>query len=209
MAPMFQDAYVKLDQLETETLLSRIGKDLDAGSFVPANTVVMSRALSFYPGHTFYDLADHTHMPAQRRFAIVGEEDDDITILDFTNAPIYALNETCPISLTSENVTDYVRFFFSYVRGRHGRFQIVESVDDINWREEPPPPARKAVGKMISPITSLGVDEEGVSHFMAQMIFRDSLFQSNISVDSEGLVKLSNEQLMIEDMPVMDDTFGQ
>ena len=208
---MFQDAYVKLDQLETETLLSRIGKNLEAGDFVPANTVVMSRPLSFYPGHIFYDVTDHTHMPAQRRFAVVGEEKDDVTILDFTNNPIYTLNETCPIDLTDDNVTDYIRFFFSYVRGRHGRFQIVESVDDINWREEPPPPARKAVGKMVSPITALEKekDEEQTWHFSAQMIFRDSLFQSNISVQPSGLVRLSNEQLMIEDMPVIDDTFGQ
>lgn len=64
---------------------------------------------------------------------------DGITVLDWTNAPIYKLNESVPIVLDDKTVGFYVRFFFTYVRGRHGRFLIVESVDDIAWKDEPPP----------------------------------------------------------------------
>lgn len=205
---MFQDAYIKLDRLEVEELLERTKKSFDGVSFNPDNTVVMSREMSFYDGYRFYDLADHSHMPPARRFIMV--KDDEVTVLDFTNMPIYSLNSKVPIRLNRDNVKDYVRFFFTFVRGRHGRFIIVESVDDISWREEPPPAARKSISKLIQPIAFHSSDgNDGKYYMQAQMMFRDSLFQADVTVQPDGLVQLSNEVLLIEDMPVMDDTFGQ
>lgn len=205
---MFQDAYIKLDRLEVEDLLDRTKGAFDGVSFSVENTVVMARDLPFYEGYHFYDIADHSHMPPARRFVLV--KDKDVTILDFTNGPIYVLNSKCPIVLSRDNVRDYVRFFFTFVRGRHGRFIIVESVDDISWREEPPPAARKSISKLIKPIAFHSSDRQDGGYFLqAQMMFRDSLFQADIMVKSDGLVQLSNESLLIEDMPVLDDTFGQ
>ncbi len=204
---MFQDAYVKLDKDDTKSLIDTIKSSFDGGVFDPASTIVMERPLPFYKGSKFYDIADHRTMPPARRFAIAIK--DDVMVLDFTNAPIYQLNEKTPIRLTKDNVSDYVRFFFSFVRGRHGRFLIVESVDDIQWREEPPPAARKAVGKLIAPITLLPDDGSGAYRMTAQMMFKDSLFQASIAVTPDGQVKIGGEQLLIEDIPVVDDTLGQ
>ena len=41
------------------------------------------------------------------------------------------------------------------------------------------------------------------------MVFKDSLFKSEVEVKPSGLVSLSNEELLVEDLPVLDDTFGQ
>ena len=205
---MFQDTYIKLKTEEVVDVLSKTTPHFDGISFNPDNTVVMSRTLDFYPGYKFYDMEDHTQNPALRRFVLVKK--DKVIVLDFTNAPIYELNKLAPIYLNEDTVHDYVRFFFNFVRGRHGRFLIVESVDDIAWREEPPPAARKSIGKLIMPVAHISGDtpDEGFN-LHAQMMFRDSLFSADIRVEKDGLVQLSNEQLMIEDMPVLDDTFGQ
>ncbi len=205
---MFQDTYTKLNSSEIETLLSKTAASFDGISFNPANTVVMSRTLDFYPGFKFYDMADHTSNPALRRFILVKKE--TVIVLDFTNTPIYDLNKTAPIYLNSDTVHDYVRFFFSFVRGRHGRFLIVESVDDIAWREEPPAAAKKSISKLIMPVSLISKDiDDGNFYLHAQMMFRDSLFAADIMVQKDGVVQLSNEKLMIEDMPVADDTLGQ
>ncbi len=205
---MFQDAYIKLDRLEVEDVLERTKKSFDGIAFNAENTVIMSRDLPFYEGYRFFDMADHTHMPAARRFLLM--KDNDVVVMDFTNTPIYALNSKVPIKLDRDTVKDYVRFFFTFVRGRHGRFIIVETVDDIAWREEPPPAARKSISKLIKPIAFHSSDKGDGSFFMqAQMMFRDSLFQADVLVKPDGLVQLSNESLLIEDMPVLDDTFGQ
>jgi hypothetical protein len=205
---MFQDTYIKLNPTDVESVLAKTTPFFEGVSFNPTNTVIMTRTMDFYPGFKFYDMADHTVSPALRRFALVKK--DNVIVIDFTNAPIYDTNKLAPIYLNEDTVHDYVRFFFSFVRGRHGRFLIVENVDDIAWREEPPAVAKKSISKLILPVTLIdkGLDD-GNFYLHAQMMFRDSLFSADITVQKDGVVQLSNEQLLIEDMPVMDDTLGQ
>ena len=210
---MFQDAYVKLNKQETASIVETLSPYLDGSSFDPSSAIVMARELPFYPGSKFLDLADHRTMPPARRFAILAK--DKAHILDFTNQPIYELNNSYPLNLTLENVSDYVRFFFSFVRGRHGRFLIIESVDDIPWREEPAPSGRKAIGKMVAPMSvtsspaALGATHKLSFQIVAYMLFKDSLFRADIEVADTGQVKILQETLLIEDIPVIDDTLGQ
>jgi hypothetical protein len=205
---MFQDTYTKLNEADTATVIAKTTASFDGVAFNPANSVIMSRTLDFYPGYKFYDMADQSSNPSLRRFVLVKK--DIVTILDFTNTPIYEINKSAPIYLNEDTVYDYVRFFFNFVRGRHGRFLIVESVDDIAWTEEPPPAAKKSISKLIMPVSMITKDvDDGNFHLHAQMVFRDSLFSADIMVQKDGLVQLTNEQLMIEDLPVQDDTLGQ
>ena len=104
---------------------------------------------------------------------------------------------------------DYARFFFSHVRGEHGRFLIIDTVDDIDWKDEPPPSARKATGKMLEELHVIGKGVDGTWHLLGRMVFRDSLFQAQIHVAPDGQVSMSNEELLVDDMPIMDDTLGQ
>lgn len=203
---MFEQAFEKLELADVATVLDKINPVLEATKFDPVETTIMAQGLSFYPGFQFLDIADYTCMPPVRRFALYSPK--RAVILDFSNGPIYRLNHDLPIALTEDNVADYVRFFFTYVRGKHGRFMIVESVDDINWKDDPPPQARKAVGKMLTPVHIAQIGKDGTLQLVACMIFKDSLFKADVKVDTKGMVSLSNEQLLVEDMPVLDDTFG-
>lgn len=204
---MFRDAFKKLEGNDAADLLSRINPSLSLSPFDPVKSSVLTYSLSFYPGYHFVEIADQTQNPAKTACAIY--KDNDVVILNWTNDPFYDLNARVPIMLTRENVSDYVRFFFTYVRGRHGRFLIAENVDDIDWREDPPPAARKAVAKMLLPLTVKDRAADGSYHLTGCMMFRDSLFQSDITVSPGGMVEMTNEELLIEDMPVMDDTLAQ
>lgn len=204
---MYQEAFAKLELAEIATILDQVNAKIDGTVFDPVETVILAQDLPFYKGYRLLDIADHASMPAMRRYVIY--KPDDFVILDFTNEPIYLLNQKVPITLTEETVDDYVRFFFTYVRGRHGRFVITEGVDDIRWKEDPPPSARKAIGKMLFPIKVLNTDENGAFNLKSCMVFKDSLFQAKIKVQSNGFVALSDEELLVEDIPVLDDTFGQ
>lgn len=204
---MYQEAFKKLELDETATILDSLNPEFDGTVFDPVETVILAQDVSFYKDYRFLDIADHQGHPAMHRYVIY--KSDHYSILNFTNEPIYALNQSAPITLNKDNIDDYVLFFFSYVRGRHGRFLIVESVDNINWREDPPPSARKALGEMITPITLENTDKEGNYNLNACMVFKDSLFKSKIKVTPGGQVSLSDEELLVEDLPVLDDTFGQ
>lgn len=204
---MFQEAFGKLDLEEVAIIIDRVNPLLQGIQFDPVEAEIMAINISFYPGWRLLDIADHSSMPASRRYVVYGPQ--KAFVLNFTNEPIYLLNRDVPISLTDDTIADYVRFFFSFVRGRHGRFLVSESVDDIAWKEDPPPAARKAIGKMIVPITIENKDAAGTFHIVSTMMFKDSLFKSKIHVTKDGFVTLSGEELLIEDMPVLDDTFGQ
>lgn len=204
---MQDNAFIKLDRLETETLLREINPALDGADFDPATATLLAQALPFYPGHRFIEIADYESHPPRRRFVIY--KPGAVTVLNGSNEPLYGLNDRAPVTLADANIADYVRFFFGNVRGRHGRFLITENVDDIQWREEPPPAARKAIGKILSPLTLTGRQPDGSWRLSACMMFKDSLFKAGITVRADGVVALGDEELLIEDMPVLDDTFGQ
>ncbi|HBR68949.1 MAG TPA: hypothetical protein DEA55_06195 [Rhodospirillaceae bacterium] len=204
---MFAEAFKKLELAEAATVLDEVNPLLDGTLFDPVEATVMAHDLPFYPGYTFLDIADFSVNPPARRFVIYKR--GSATILDWTNGPIYALNKKVPIKLDDETVADYARFFFTYIRGRHGRFIITENVDDINWKEDPPPAARKAIGKMLGPVSIKKKDEKGTYCLEARVMFKDSLFKTDIYVKPDGTVTLTDEELLIEDMPVLDDVFGQ
>lgn len=205
---MFQDAFVKLDRLACETALEDINPGMEGSPFDPATVTIMAHDLPFYPGWQLLELSDHSAVPIKHRTVV--HKAGQAVFLDGTNGPIYSLNETAPLTLDDRNVLTYARFFFSYVRGRHGRFLIVDNVDDIAWREELPAAARKAMGQMIEPLRLSSYDAETGYHLTGQMIFRDGLFRAQIHVEpKKGFVTLDNEELVIEDMPVLDDTLRQ
>lgn len=204
---MFRDAFKKIEGEEAAALLARIAPKLAFSTFDPTRASVMSHPLSFYPDYHFLEIADHTQSPP--KVSCVIYKDNDVTPVTWNNEPIYALNARAPITLSRDNIAEYVKFFFTYVRGKHGRFLIAENVDDIDWREDPPPAARKAIAKMLLPLTIKERGADGSYKLSACMMFRDSLFQADITVSPSGAVELSNEELLVEDMPVMDDTLGQ
>lgn len=205
---MFQGALEKLDREEAESLLAEVNPAIRGAKFDPrAGATVLAHDLSFYPGHRFLDIADYGTVPAQRVFAVRGP--GRVAVLDWTNGPIYALNRDVPLRLGRDNVADYARFFFSFVKGRHGRFVVTENLEDLRWKEEPPLTARQAIGRLIFPVALEGQDEDGAFVLRLCLVFRESLFRAAAKIDREGFVHLSDEELLVENMPVLDDVFGQ
>ena len=203
---MSESIFVKLDGKESAALLAEINPVLDGADFEAGTATLLAQGLGFYPGYRFIELADYESQPPRRRFVI--HKKGVVVALNGSNEPLYALNERAPIVLNDANIAEYVRFFFANVRGRHGRFLITESVDDIQWREEPPPAARKAIGKILVPLTVTARGADGGYRLSGCMMFKDSLFKANVAVRRDGVVSLEDEELLIEDMPVLDDVFG-
>lgn len=208
---MFADSFQTIEHGEAAKILDQLNPLLDGALFDPAMVRILSHPLPFYNGYSLVEITDHDVNPPRSVSLIYKESDggERISILNGKNEVIYNLNKTVPIFLNDENISLYVRFFFSYVRGRHGRFLIVENVDEINWKEEPAPAGRKALGKMIKPVALNSTDENGSYFLAASIVFKDSLFQSDITVDENGTVSLSNQELLVEDIPVIDDSFAQ
>lgn len=204
---MYKDAFIKLDVEEVAVILEKLNPEFNGTVFDSSQTTILAQDISFYEGFRFLDIADYSSVPPLRRFVIYGA--DKFSILNWNNEPIYKMNQDVPITLTKNNVIDYVRFFFTYVRGRHGRFMIIENIDDINWNNDPVPEARRTIGKMLMPITFESIDESETFYLKMCVLFKDSLFKTDVKIEKGGFVRLENEELLVEDLPVLDDIFGQ
>ncbi len=204
---MYQEAFKKLEGEEIAAVLKTFNPLFKGSMFDPALATIMAQKISFYPGLRYLDIADYSCVPPHHRYVLEGK--NHAVVLDWTNEPIYKLNQDIPITLDEDKVCDYVRFFFNHVRGKNGRFLITESVDDIRWREDPPPAARKSIGQMLLPVSVQEQKDDGSYILAVTVMFKDALFQCEVNVSPGGLVNLSNEELLIEDMPVLDDVIGQ
>ena len=194
----------KLDSERAARILSEVNPQLEPVPFSMETTTVRSQKLPFYREYELLELTDMSAVPAARKYAIY--KPGDINVINWTNQAIYETNEKAPIALSDQTVVEYVKFFFSYVRGRHGRFLIIENIDDIRWQIEPPLQGRKVMQEMLSPVAVTGKDGDGTFNLGAYMVFKDSLFRTEVHVKKDGLVSMSNEELKIEGMPVLQDS---
>lgn len=207
---MFSDAYISIEHGKAVALLEMLNPKIDLSPF-PNTSRILCHSLNFYNGYSLYEVSDNGVNPAKKCSFIYKDNGttDEIYVLNGTNEPIYSLNKSVPIFLNQSNIVLYVKFFFHYVRGKFGRFHIIENVDEMNWREEPSPAGRKALGKMIAPLELIKEDERGTYHLKGRIIFKDSLFEADFLVQENGNVNLNNQEILVEGIPVLDDSFNQ
>lgn len=206
---MFTDAYTTIEHGKATHILDCLNEYAVGSKFENGNCRLISHALPFYNGYDLFEVSDFDNFPARVISFLYksGGTKDDIFILDGSNMPIYGVNKISPLFLSEKNIASYARFFFHYVSGKFGRFHIIDSVDDINWREEPALAGRKALTKMIEPLAFVKEDAQGNYHLKATIIFKSSLFESSIIVAENGDVSINNQEMLIEDIPILDDAF--
>jgi hypothetical protein len=167
--------------------------------------------LCFYPG---FELAVSED---RNRFAV--RSSDKLVRLNWTNEPIYRLNDAGALHLTRETLFPYVRFFFDFVRGGSGCFSIAEPDEAIPWLRCATRAQKESVRNQLIPLRYDGLDESAMHSIRASVIFRDALFHCDIKIartpssvfDAElgrliectfGCLLLTNEVLIQEHLDV-------
>jgi hypothetical protein len=194
----------KLGAEKVIRILSEINPRLAPVAFNAESTTIRTQKLPFYKDYMLMELTDLSTVPGARKYVIY--KPGDVNVINWTNQTIYETNEKAPIQLNENTIISYVKFFFGYVRGRHGRFLIIETIDDVRWQIEPPAQGRKVMQEMLSPVELEGKGADGTFNLGAFMVFKDSLFKTKIHVKPDGLVSMSEEDLKIEGMPILQDT---
>lgn len=204
---MFPEAFTKLDLNEVADIVDQINSIVDGSTFDPLETTVLAVNASYYPGYRFLDIADHSTHPPLQQFAL--QKGTDYVLMNWSFKPIYDLNERAPIKLDEKNVLDYVRFFFAHVKGRHGRFKIIEGLDTIEWRDEVSLEQKKAYGVMVTPMKIEEKNKEGVFKIKALMMLKETLFKVDVFVEPNGRVTLTEHEILVEELPILDEIFAQ
>ena len=204
---MFDEAYTKLELDDVAAVLDVINKDVEGSTFDPLETTILAIEVPFYKRYKFLHIADHATDPPLERYAFQKDGTHDFVVINWKYDAIYEMNTKAPIEITDKNVLEYVRFFFSFVKGRHGKFIICETADHIQWKDEPPPEVKKSLNEALNPLELVEKRKDGVYVINAYMMLKDALFAVQVYVEPTGKITMSDHQMIIEDIPVEDTTF--
>ncbi len=174
---------------ELRPILEAKGMDVNA-------LEMRAAALPWYADYKFYVLQDNE----QTRHMLY--KPGDAELMNWTNEVIYRTNDKAPIKLDRKNVTEYARFFFHYVRGQLGRFIIVEKPDDVAWLDNASAEEIQKVNDRLAPLTYKGIGRDNRYLLAAVVVFKNALFKTNIRVAPDGLMELTDEELLIENLNV-------
>lgn len=205
---MFDESFTKLELNEIAIILDVLNSDIDGSIFDPLETTILAIELPFYEGYRFLSVADHATNPPLQRFVFQKNGASEYTVVDWRFDTIYALNQEVNISLDEKNIIEYVRFFFNFVKGRHGAFVVCESADHVRWKDEPPTEVRTALNDALKPLVLKEKRSDGVFVVEAYMMLKDTLFYTDVFISSGGKVTMSDHEILIENIPVLDSVVG-
>jgi len=205
---MFDESYEKLDVNTVATILDSVNQIVDGSVFDPLETTILSIEVPFYKGYNFLHIADHATNPPLERYVFQRKDTTDFTMIDWNYKTIQKLNQDAPINLTDENIFEYIRFYFQFVKMRYGRFRVCESTDNIQWKDEPSAEVKQALNQTLKPLELIEKRKDGVYKVKAFMMMKDILFTVNIYVEPNGRVTMTDQEVLIENVPVLDPALG-
>jgi hypothetical protein len=214
---MFDLPFETLTPDAAQKVLSDIATEIMPVKLPEGKTIVQSLSLPFYDEFKFYALTDTTLPSPNTRYMLY--KPGDISMMNWTNEPIYAVNERAPIKLDRKTAIPYAKFFFHYVRGQLGRFIIVEKPEEVTWLANANDKEKADVAARLQPVTYKGIGRDNLFTLTASVVFKNALFKTDIKIapyemdvfDAElgqpehftiGQMKLTNEDLLLEELNV-------
>jgi hypothetical protein len=209
--------FTNLDPASAAKLVADIADDIAPVKLTTDKTSIQVADLPFYDEFKFYALSDQALPPPNTRYMLYKQ--GDVSLMNWTNEPIYAVNERAPIKLDRKTVIPYAKFFFHYVRGQLGRFIIVEKPEEVVWLAGANDKEKEEVAKRLMPVTYNGIGRDNLFTLTATVVFKNALFKTDIKIapyemdvfDPElgapehftiGQMKLTNEDLLLEELNV-------
>ncbi|MDR3424276.1 MAG: hypothetical protein P4M13_04250 [Alphaproteobacteria bacterium] len=214
---MFDLTFQTVDAAAAQKILADIASDISPVKLPADKTVLQSVDLPFYDEFKLYALSDTTLPQPNTRYMLY--KPGDASLMNWTNEPIYSVNERAPIKIDRKTCIPYARFFFHYVRGQLGRFIIVEKPDEVVWLANANDKEKAEVASRLMPITYKGIGRDNLITLTATVVFKNALFKTDIKIapfemdvfDPEinapehftiGQMKLTNEDLLLEELNV-------
>jgi len=215
--PMSNLSFKSLEAAASQKILADIADKIAPIQLPSDKTIVQVADVPFYEEFKFYALSDTTLPLPNTRYMLY--KPGDVSLMNWTNEPIYSVNERAPIKLDRKTIVSYTKFFFHYVRGQLGRFIIVEKPEEVTWLANATDKEKADVNQRLQPISYKGIGRDNLFTLTATVVFKNALFKTDIKVapyeldafdpDANapehftiGQMKLTNEELLLEDLNI-------
>lgn len=169
--------------------------------------VLLSAPLPFYRDlDLYYALRVSAENPLRRAVIASRPGDGELVFLplDGTNEPLYRASvhsrDTGGLLLNEANAKAYLTAFMTIVEGQAGRFTPISSSEvfdsGVPWR------TRKRVDELIAECASEGAVFDGTAFQTSRaFLFGTVLGCTDVRVEPTGLVSMSNERVLLSDLP--------
>ena len=120
---------------------------------------------------------------------------------------IHALNQAVGLALPDpESAIDYARLFCSLLRSEAGRYQVIESADQIAWRADAEPALVQRVASTLHPVRHTGTDGDAFA-LEACILYGANLICARLKVYPGGQVEMPEDTPIAADLPVYPERF--
>jgi len=161
------------------------------------------RPVPFYEGVVLIRVTDPGFVPSKLKVFYLAKE-DKLYRLNGQSLPIHQVNELAPISLTEDNILDYVRFFCYFVRGEDGPFLICEDIKDP-CIPKGDAKTQAAIAGVVRDAEYQGKNERGNYMCDAIIFYGNALFLSNFEIQDSGMIEMLGDDPMTSDLDIRPD----
>lgn len=183
------------------SLIHAINDICDGNRYSLDTAVVRIAELPFYKEVVLVEIHDASResLKDQSWFLFHGEL---IVHLDGTSKPVHDMNEVADITLTSENVADYVYFFCFFVHGADGPFFVIENADfPAIDKKKADFLVLKKIKDACKSLELSTITDEGVFILSGTVLYGNALFGVQFAVTFNGLIEMIDDEPLVGDIP--------
>jgi len=195
---------IKLSETEELSIIPLLNAENDLFYFSEESVSIKAFELPFFENYICLEVwMLHSTPPISLNY--LWNKNDEVIAFNgykefiFDNLPKFGL------VLNPQTIMPYVRFVLDCIWTFHGSLRLIEDYDEIEFSKKPTPNEQEFLLKSIRR-AKITPTENGYS-IDAVIVYGDSLFQSNIELQNNGILDIVSETLLCEKYRCLEPIF--
>jgi hypothetical protein len=194
---MSENKWNRVPKEQAHQILKTVSSSADSAVFSEQLTEVTWKNLSFYNNLKRYRLTNYATLPCFTMDYLGDPDSEKFYPLDGLANTIYDANEQDKISLTKENIIDYLDFFFDQVQGPDGDIYLIKTPQDLPMLSSLPENQQQSVIEHHKGLVVNSDIKPGEFHVTGTLYYDGSLISAMINVQESGKLAIQDQTLLL------------
>lgn len=196
-----------ISKKDAKKLIDVVNDKTDLSPFIPDQTRILAEDLAFYPNAKICELTDDSAMPLKHLFVLY-HGDGAADIVEYSYDWVQQMNKRVQLSLTAETIPSYVDFYFNHIALKGGKMQVLRSIEDMPWRDEPPMEARSSLSALLTPFLVDDSDPKTGFQLVFSALYAGSIFTIHADLSPNGALTVTDQEEIAIDLPVFSQSYA-